>query len=132
MPFSTSKDFCAKRVVTAKMTYVVECEADITLVKSLIFISRKNIIHGGNKPGVLETLERRQNCKGMVDEDPWSIQPPKIYRFQEKEYFPGSMLRILRNTNRNNYLIILCPRLEDWILEAAKESNVDVETYNLP
>ena len=76
MPFSTLKDFCAKRVVTGKMTYVVECEAEITLVKSLISISRKNIIHG-NKPGVLETLERRQNCKGMVDEDPWSIQPQK-------------------------------------------------------
>ena len=42
------------------------------------------------------------------------------------------MLRILRNTNRNNDLIILCPRLEDWILEAAKEANVDIETYNLP
>jgi len=38
----------------------------------------------------------------------------------------------MHQKSRNNTLIILCPRLEEWILEAAREANVDLQKYNLP
>ena len=41
-------------------------------------------------------------------------------------------LRVLYDESRNNRLIILCPKLEDWILKAAKEADLNMEKYSLP
>jgi len=41
-------------------------------------------------------------------------------------------IRILRDENRGNVLLILCPRLEEWIIEAARKSGVGLEDYGLP
>lgn len=52
------------------MVYVVECEADRTLVKILTTAPKRDIIHGGNKAGVLKILlNRYESSKGMIDED---------------------------------------------------------------
>ncbi|KPV61902.1 MAG: hypothetical protein AOA66_1574 [Candidatus Bathyarchaeota archaeon BA2] len=113
--------------------YLVECKPDATLVKSLTRTSRKNIEHAGNKSELLKKLaERYGNSKGIIDEDPWSIQPPHLQKFKEKQDLTRYNLKILRQTRKNNILIMLRPRLEDWILEAAREASIDVKKYNLP
>ncbi len=32
----------------------------------------------------------------------------------------------------NNDLIVLCPRLEEWLLKATKDAQIDIKRYNLP
>jgi len=113
--------------------YLVECKPDAVLVQSLTITSRKDIRHAGNKSELLKKLtEHYDNTKGIIDEDPWSIQPPHLQRFKEKQHLTTYNLRIRRQKTKNNTLIILCPRLEDWILEAAREANLDPKEYNLP
>lgn len=113
--------------------YLVECKPDEVLVKSLTQTPRKNIQHGGNKSELLKKLTERYNdSKGLIDEDPWSIQPPHLQKFKEKQDLASYNFKILHQKSKNNTLIILRPRLEDWILAAAKEANVDPEKYNLP
>jgi len=41
-------------------------------------------------------------------------------------------IRLLHDASRNNYVIVLCPRLEEWVLNAAKEMQIDLEKYDLP
>jgi hypothetical protein len=113
--------------------YLVECKPDAVLVISLTSASKKDIIHAGNKSELLKRLiERQTNSKGIIDEDPWSVQPPHLQKFEETQDLTGYKFKILRHATKNNTLIVLCPRLEEWILEAAKEVNMDIRTYNLP
>jgi len=113
--------------------FLVECKPDAALVRSLTLTSRRNVQHAGNKSELLKTItERYINSKGIIDEDPQSIQPPQMQRFKEKQNLTRYGIRILHQTNRNNTLIILCPKLEDWILEAAQEVNIGPEIFNLP
>ena len=113
--------------------YLVECKPDAILVKTLTLTYRKNIEHAGNKSQLLKKLtEHYCNSKGIIDEDPGSIQPPHLQKFKEKQDLTNYNLKILHQKNKNNTLIILRPRLEDWILDASREANIDPEKYSLP
>jgi len=113
--------------------YLVECKPDEVLVKSLAPTSRRNVKHAGNKSELLKALsEHYANSKAIIDEDPGSIQPPHLQKFKEKQDLSGSKLRILHQKSKNNTLIILRPRLEDWILDASREANIDPTKYSLP
>jgi hypothetical protein len=107
----------------------VECKPDVTLVKKLGVIEKK-IFHAGGKSKVCKKLERNRNSKGLVDQDPLSIQPPYLDKLSL--VYHQHKIKIFHDTERDNYVVVLCPRLEDWILEATKEAKVDIKRYNLP
>lgn len=93
----------------------------------------RELVHGGNKAGVIKLLVKYyQESKGLVDEDPHSPRPCLLEQFKEEERCDEYGLVVLAYQEKGNRLIVLCPRLEEWILEAAKEAGVDVEDYGLP
>lgn len=111
----------------------VECYADITLVKYIINLPGKEIAHEfKGKGGVCGRLRERPHRLGLVDEDPSSPQPLYITESRIVEDLQEANLRVLHHSSGNNYLIVLCPRLEEWILGAAREISVDVLKYSLP
>jgi len=113
--------------------YLIECKPDAILVKSLTLTPRKNIEHAGNKTELLKKLtEHHSDSKAIIDEDPGSIQPPHIQKFKEKQGLTSYKLKILHQKSKNNTLIILRPRLEDWILQTAKQAKIDPKKYSLP
>jgi len=107
----------------------VECKPDFVLV-NLLGVPKKSIIHAGNKSGVCRRLQKSNNSKGLVDEDPLSNQPPYIEKLDLIHNQHG--IKIFQDSKNGNHLIVLCPRLEEWILQSAKEVNIDVKKYNLP
>jgi len=115
------------------MVYLVECEADKALVKILTSASKRDVIHGGDKGGVLKSLLNwYESSTGMIDEDPGRAQPRILQKFREERLLADYGLKILHHTAKNNHLIVICPRLEEWILGAAREADIDPERYNLP
>lgn len=110
----------------------VECKPDLTLVKSLTNITRRGITHEFKGRGeICNRLRKQSGCKGLLDEDPPSAQPRYIKEARLENDLSEHEIKVLRDDN-NNYLIILCPRLEEWILGAAREAGKDVRKYNLP
>jgi len=107
----------------------VECNPDEALIKAL-GIPRRGIHHSGNKVKVCKRLQKSKNSKGLVDDDPLSEKPPYIDRM--KLHSNEHNIKLLYDERSKNYLIVLCPRLEEWILEASKEVNIDVSNYSLP
>jgi hypothetical protein len=107
----------------------LECEPDKALVKAL-GIPRKEIKHMFSKGNVCNRLEKTKNSKGLVDEDPLSPQPSYIGKL--KSLSGGHGIKLLLDEKNQNYLIVLCPRLEDWVLNVAKEANIDVLKHGLP
>lgn len=107
----------------------VECDADEALVKALD-IPKKEIEHRSGKASICKKLEKGSNSKGLVDEDPSAAQPTYIKK--AKLQLNRHDIKVLYDDNAKNYIIMLCPRLEGWVLKAAKQAGVKMESYNLP
>lgn len=107
----------------------LECYPDEALVRSLIPILRWKPIHGC-KGDVCNYLRRHGSSVGLIDDDPNSPQPPYVREAKLVEDLTELGIRILRHSS--NQIIVLSPRLEEWILGAAKEANVDCRKYGLP
>ena len=107
----------------------VECNADKTLVSALGF-PRREIKHAHSKGNVCKRLESSRNSKGLVDEDSFSTQPRYIEKLKLLSHEDD--VKVLYDGRAQNCLIMLCPRLEEWILKVVKEVKVDIGDYNLP
>jgi len=111
----------------------VECYPDLAIVKSLTRVTRRGIIHEFKGKGeICNRLRRQTNCKGLVDEDPSSGQPHYMKEARLEKDFSEHEIKVLHDDTNNNYLVILCPRLEEWVLKAAREAGTDVRKYKLP
>lgn len=112
---------------------IVECDPDLALVETLTIPSRRRNKHAAGKSMVIRNLMRTyRDSVGMIDEDPGSIQPNDLQRFTETNSLQNEQIRIRHYNQRNNRLIILCPKLEEWILGACTEAGIDIRGYNLP
>ena len=109
----------------------VECKADVALVE-LITEVPEDIIHAGCKSEVCKQLKRERDCMGMVDEDPWGSQPLYMNIMEQEDNLPQYEIKTLHDDDNNNNLIVLCPKLEDWVLKNAVEADIDVTEYGLP
>jgi len=113
----------------------VECKPDYSLAT---LMSSKKVEHAGNKSGVLRKLVRGsgvpnfENSMGMIDEDPQSSQNPDLRQFTELERLNKARIKVLHYRWLNNSLVVLCPRLEEWIIAAAREAQIYLRDYDLP
>jgi len=107
----------------------VECYPDESLAISLGF-RKRDVIHAHSKGNVCKKLARTKNSKGMVDEDPGSSQPSYIKSMRLEE--EGHDLKLLLDPRNGNYLVVVCPNLEEWIIRAAREAGVDLNKMELP
>ncbi len=115
------------------MRYIVECKPDKLLIKFLINVPKKSIVHAANKTEVIKTLLKiSDDAIGIIDEDPWSLQPSHLKKFELKKNFSNYGLSILHENQTKKKLVIIKPRLEDWLLRAGKESGVSFKRYKLP
>jgi len=113
--------------------HVVECDADVALVRVLTSLSRRRVVCVVGRSQVLKKLIRKYTDSiGMIDQDPHTVHSRKyIERFREVEYPERFRLKVLHHNRSNNRLIVLCPRLEEWIIAASGESNIHLNRYNL-
>jgi hypothetical protein len=101
-------------------------------------LSSKKVEHAGNKSGVIKKLvigsgvPNFENSIGMVDEDPLSNRNPYLDKFAEPKRLNKVKINVLYYRWLNNNLIVLCPRLEEWIIEAAREAQICPGDYDLP
>jgi hypothetical protein len=111
----------------------VECKADEFLVRTLTGLPRREVIHElKGKPEVVNQVRSHSNTRGLVDEDPLQVQPPYLLRMEILREEAGRGLRLLRDSARGNHIVVLCPKLEDWVVRAAREEGVNLDDYNLP
>ena len=111
----------------------VEGVADRILATKL-GVPGTEIIRANDKGGVLRQLTRQQDCKGLVDEDPDSAQPNLLNRFGEVGTYGFRQLglRVYQHGQRGNTLVALCPKLEDWLIRAARDAGRTLDAYGLP
>jgi len=110
----------------------VECSTEEVLIRSIVNIPKSEIKHQSGRSKVIKQLERHTNCIGLVDEDPGSHTPQYIKQLKIEIDLPEYQIQLLYDKSRDNKLLVLQPRFEDWILKAAEEAKVDIEKYQMP
>lgn len=113
----------------------VECKPDAALVQALTQLPHREIVNElKGKYEVLKRISNGSNAKGLVDEDPAANQPAYFARMEVQRDLPQRGLKILEDVGKGNRVVLLCPKLEDWIIMAAQDAEVDLEDrrYNLP
>jgi len=104
----------------------VECKPDRVLIQTL---TGREVEHLANKSAVFRVLQQKNNNIGIVDEDPNSPQPPYLRKM--KLVKKQNNVTLYRDANRNK-VIILSPRLEEWILEAVRQEKIQISNFGLP
>ena len=112
------------------MKVLVECNADEKLLRAL-GVSKKQLRHERCKGEVVKRILKFDCATGLIDEDPSSAQPRDLDNYKQVQ--AAEELHLLtRRDDKNKRLIIVCPRLEDWLIERAKSSGIQPEDYGLP
>jgi hypothetical protein len=112
----------------------VECKADKSLVHVIANIRPYEIEHCSGKNEVLKRLSKDKRSIGIIDEDPDAPSPTELKEFECKFKYRKSelSLKFYYEKSNNNLLIIICPNLENWIIEASKEEKINLNSYDLP
>ena len=97
-----------------------ECKPDTALVRKLSGLPRRQLRHVRGKSEVCNRLKADVNCRGLVDEDPGNPKPPYLSEILLAREPLELGLKVYEDKLRVNRLIVLCPKLEEWILGAAR------------
>ena len=110
------------------MTLFLECEPDETLAIAL-GVPCRVIVHSHGKGGVSKGLKKHSGVMALVDEDPGSAEPASFSKFVEISTSHDVRLRM--DNDQNNRLIVICPRLEPWLIKTTKEAKLKMDRFNL-
>ena len=112
------------------MRILVECYADEKLLRTL-GVPKRQLSHERCKGEVVKRVHKLGCAIGLIDEDPSSAQPRDLDNYKEVQAAEG--LRLLtRRDDTNKRLVVICPRLEDWLIQRAKSLGIKPEEYDLP
>ena len=113
-----------------KIKIFVECNPDKHVLLSLGFSPRK-IRHEGGVGNVVKKVNNFSPSVGMIDEDPQGTHP-KIRDYFD-EYGLEFGLKLLKFPGDNKkVLVVICPKLEDWLYDRAKVIGIRPKDYSLP
>jgi hypothetical protein len=107
----------------------VECLPDETLVKVIVFATKK-IIHHQGKSRVFAMICDRSNQIAVVDEDP---DAPK-HKYERELVLKAEEhgIKYYFDSKRKNKVFVLKVKLEDWIISICKKNNISLKDYGLP
>jgi len=108
----------------------VECFADEKLVHSL-GVRRRHVRHAKCKGEVLNKLRQQPAGIGLVDQDPHAAQPSELKNYREIKR-GGGLILLEHRDGSNRRVIILCPRLEEWLYQRAATRGINPQKYGLP
>ena len=113
------------------MKVLIECNADEIVLRN-IGVLKKQLFHFGGKNKLINRLRNLPGAVGVVDEDPASIQHPDLKAsYRQAESAEG--LRLLaRQGSGCQRLVMICPKLEDWLIQRSKLSGIRPKDYGLP
>ena len=116
------------------MAIVVECYADEKLVLTLLPQKRGGIRHSGGKGNIFNYLKKEQTMQGigLIDEDPRSTQPKEFIHNYDLYDSHGSVKLYRHKRKPECSVVMLSPRLEEWIISRARAVKIDPGKYNLP
>ncbi len=116
-----------------ELSIVPECYADTKLAEILVQSKRKfNHQHGcGDVANQLKNRLKNFPALGIVDEDK-NKGPVSKYFLEFNVLKEQNSLILKKHPERNHFLVIVCPEIENWLLYNAVSVNVSPLKFSLP
>ena len=108
---------------------IVECNPDEILALTL-GLRKKEVVHQNSKGEVCNYHAKSDVNVAIIDQDPGSAQPNYLKNFvlEEEKYETKKLI----NKKSGKIIIIICPRLEEWIIRQCNISKVNPALFFLP
>jgi len=113
------------------MKVLIECNADYIVLRN-IGVQKKQLFHFGGKDKLINRLRNLPGAFGVVDEDPASIQHPDLKASYRQTDSAEGLHLLARQGSGGQRLVMICPKLEDWLIQRAKSSGIRPNDYGLP
>lgn len=111
------------------MMYLVECYADELFLCNLLPNIANNIEHTGSRSKIIKKIDNGKGIyKALIDEDPDSKQDERLNSYSMS--FANTFIKVYKA--KGSIIVVLCPRIEEFLLNIAREVNIDPKDYNLP
>jgi hypothetical protein len=117
----------------AMLNILPECYVDTKVAEIVAGSSEKyNHQHGcGPIANQLKNRLKDTIALGIIDEDK-NKGPVAKYFLEFDETISENGLILKKHRNRKQYLIMICPEIEEWLLMNAISVNLDLTNFNLP
>jgi hypothetical protein len=110
------------------MRLFLECKPDEVLAL-VAGVPPRAIIHSHGKGKVSKSLGKASGASGLVDEDLGTTEPVALRTFREVSN--NHDLRLKVDQARDNRLVVVCPKLEDWVIKTARAANLKMADFSL-
>lgn len=107
----------------------LECKPDERLAK-VLGIPSKNIEHHNDKGRIGNLLKEDVYVIAMVDEDPGKPSSKSFATLEKESEAHG--IKVLVHKKKKQYVVVLCPELEGWIINISKKSKISLSEFGLP
>ncbi len=117
----------------AMLNILPECYVD-TKVAEIVSSSFEKYNHQHGCGQIAYQLKNRFRdiiALGIIDEDK-NKGPVAKYFLEFDEIISENDLILKKHKDRKQYLILICPEIEQWLLMNAISVNVDLSNFNLP
>ncbi|MDR2450015.1 MAG: hypothetical protein LBD52_08680 [Prevotellaceae bacterium] len=111
---------------------ITECYIDTMVVENAL-----SVTNGCNHQKGCNNVSRIMQAKlqdmfaiGIIDDD--KCKHSYFNEFRQIAVSDNAAVKLYKHKERNHYFIIICPAMERFILDAAKQCNVSPSTCNLP
>lgn len=108
----------------------VECYADEALVR-ILGVPRRSVRHEHGKGNIANRLQRLEAGTGLVDEDSAAVQPTEFNNYKES-LRTGGLILMVHSNNPLKRIIVVCPRLEEWLIARAAVNRLVPGNFGLP
>ncbi len=118
-----------------ELNIIPECFVD-TKIAEILGHAKGKYNHQHSNGAVANELQKRFKERlvlGIVDEDKGKGSVPKYFS-EFNIVVEENYLILKKHKDRNQYLILICPEMEKWLLADAEKVNINpsAEEYNLP
>lgn len=108
----------------------VECYPDELLVR-ILGVPRRAIRHACGKGNIFNRLRQLEAGTGLIDEDPGAFQPPEWRNYRAIQRV-GNLLLTQHVAAPARQVVVICPRLEEWLYDRASHCQINPTFYGLP
>lgn len=110
-----------------------ECFVDTKVAEIITYASEKyNHQHGcGQIASQLKNRLKNNIALGIIDEDK-NKGPVAKYFLEFEQIKSENELILKKHKSREQYLILICPEVEEWLLRNANAVGVQLSSHNLP
>jgi hypothetical protein len=108
----------------------VECYPDEVLARTL-GVPRREVKHEHGKGNITNRLNQLSEGTGMLDEDRLGFQAAGLRHYRPVKQ-TGKLVLMEHANSSAKRLVLVCPRLEEWLYERAAACGVNPLEYGLP